>query len=121
MRSHHNYEYFVQHEMRGPENYTTDENPLQLDTVTVNNLARGLPLIVTISIKHDKNILEKLITKDQKEGKLQYNCQNLLKKDFDRGGNDIATNWTTNQTNSLKHILTSVMRSNSEAETKVIL
>ena len=77
MRSHRNYEYFVQQEMRSPENYTTDKNPLQIDTVTVNNLARGLPLIVTISIKHDKNILEKLITKDQKEGKLQYNWQNL--------------------------------------------
>ena len=81
MKIHQNYENFFQQKTKDPGNYTINKNPLQNDTITVNNLSRGLPLMLIKSIK-----------KDQEEGRMQYIWQNLLKHDFDRGGNDIAIN-----------------------------
>ena len=46
-----NYEHFAQNKMKNPRNYTNNKNPLQIDTITVNDLSRGLPVMITKSIK----------------------------------------------------------------------
>ena len=74
MKIHQNYENFFQQKTKDPGNYTINKNPFQNDTITVNNLSRGIPIMLIKSIK-----------KDQEEGRMQYICKKPTEARFLQG------------------------------------